>query len=349
VATIKGSSKEIVLKSAKNLTRILPNPIGETCSKISSPFASQVKTSLQEKQQIKIALVSLEMPDFLEKAQQHSIVPGEKPRTIDAAACDRWLLHWNSKDMREMHDRFSIALQSAIDQHNADVVCINELGFPTSSAAYSSRKAISAARKLASKNECLIVAGSSHDSRTCYNTGHLFFPDCPVYGMPYHKQVSATEVNEYISVPAKRISICINAFGLELCVLICLDLADYSTVASIVQAGDHIDFLLVPACTENVEALERVAKSVSAALPGGVAIVNRYFSTKNSSSLFLFGKQVTSTEVIRSENYGEICLYQINSDDFHDQKRSLINSIDDKLLWFFHRKRLRSIPLKATV
>ncbi|MFC1864736.1 hypothetical protein ACFLYG_02800 [Chloroflexota bacterium] len=72
---------------------------------------------------------------------------------------------------------------------NAHVACVNELGFPACDCIPLER-ADKWTREKAEEYGSLIIAGTCHDGRTWYNTGYLYYPDCPPFGYPFHKQVS---------------------------------------------------------------------------------------------------------------------------------------------------------------
>jgi hypothetical protein len=83
-------------------------------------------------------------------------------------------------------------------------------------------------------------------------------------------------MGEYISSPAKRRVLRIEAFGLAIATMICLDVADYVTLASVVRVRDKINMLLVPCYTKKWDKMLDVAKLASKALRGVVAMVNAH-------------------------------------------------------------------------
>ena len=58
--------------------------------------------------------------------------------------------------------------------------------------------------------------------------------------------------------------------------MICLDIADYATLASVIRVRDKVDMLLVPCYTEKFDKMLEVAKLASKALRGIVAMVNAH-------------------------------------------------------------------------
>lgn len=216
------------------------------------------------------------------------------------------------------------ALTEALDVSAVDIVVVNELGIPASSTSPSA-EFFRQTKLWAKKTYSLIIAGSFHDARTKYNTGYIFTPNSPSNGYAFHKQVSATDVKEYISVPPKRQSLIALAFGFKIGVIICLDLLDYSTVASLVDMRDAIDFILVPSHSdaESMQSLGRVAKIASQAMPGGVGIINCYDGQSPSSTMYIFGDlQTPIVDRQLADGSGWLHIYEVDWQWFTNEKKS---------------------------
>ncbi len=227
-----------------------------------------------------------------------------------------------------------------MEELGAKIVCFNELSFPSWNQE-PVKKAMDLTRKLATEHRCLIVAGSTHDRRTLYNTSHLFFPGCDPNGLAYHKQISATSIGELVSVPAKRQTICTRVFGLNVAVLICLDLADFSAVASVVKLAERVDVLLVPCYSEWMDSLNRVAKSASAALQGIVALVNYRPPVPGAPCLVEeFGQPRSVDEAIELTSGGIIHTVRIQPRALQQQKLEIKGGADERMEWLFGAQNL---------
>jgi hypothetical protein len=255
---------------------------------------------------------------------------------LDTASCDRHLVKEGGFGPASKWDNYTHALAEALDKYRANVVCFNELGAPINPEGPSIRF-FNHVRKLSKQWKALVVAGSFHDFRTKYNTGYLFTPNCPEEGWSFHKQTSAVELGERVSVPPFRRSVVIPAFGVRIGVVICLDIVDYSTVASLVSLADLIDFVLVPACSFETQALERAARIASQGMPGGVGIINFDRGRKYSSSLYVFGEEIDPVESARlGGNSGWIDIYEITWDEFRNRKLSQDTPSD--VNWLFRSR-----------
>jgi len=254
------------------------------------------------------------------------------------------MVRYDSAKARTLLSSYKWGVTEALGHLKANIVCVNELGFP-SCRGEPYRRVIDFSRRKAEEHKAVIVAGSFHDARTRYNTGYIFFPEDDMEvlaaGTPFHKQVSATEVGkkdggllirtgEYISIPPERASLNFKAYGLSISVIVCLDLMDYSAVANVVKLQDAVDILFIPSCSESTDAMNRMAKLVSRAMPGGVAIVNYFRKRQVTSTLHLFDREdeepCTRVRNIPN-NGGRIFVYDIHYAEFKKEKREKQNSL----------------------
>lgn len=274
------------------------NPFSHHNDKISAPqivkhvFGNQ--DQIASFSTIKLALISFEMT----KLKQHSCYSYSRTSNdicIDDDSIERNLFY-HLDESRHL-DEYCKALDIAVLEHGANIVALNELGFPTSDQLPSSI-ANDHAVKLVQQKHCVIAAGSYHDSRTQFNSGHLYyFGDNQVNDVFYHKQVSAANLGELVSVPPDRHSIMVEAFGIRIAVVICLDMLDYSTMACLFDPAYYSNLILVPSFADNTTGMINAGKEFSEALPGIVAVLNK--NTKNGEKypgkILYFGREIVET------------------------------------------------------
>jgi hypothetical protein len=193
------------------------------------------------------------------------------PRGVDPEDCKRSLVALRGNLHERWLEAYKEALSYAVDEFRAHIICVSELGLPHRNVV-PLKEAQTFARKLSSDRNVLIVAGTSHDERTLYNTGYVYHPGSN--GWAFHKTLSASGMGELISSPAARRVLRVKAFGLRIAMMICLDIADYATLASVIRVRDNVEMLLVPCYTEKFDKMLEVAKLASKALRGIVAMVN---------------------------------------------------------------------------
>jgi predicted amidohydrolase len=131
-------------------------------------------------------------------------------------------------------------------------------------------------------------------------------------------------------------------FGLNIAVLICLDLADFSAVASVVKNSDRVDVLLVPCYSEYTDSLKRVAKAASAALRGVVALVNYRESPEPPCIVEEFGKP--SPSLVKAprelESGGIIHTVVIQPQALRQRKLEIKGSSEERWEWLFGAQNL---------
>lgn len=338
---------KIARESASEI--ILENPFHKNYKKISD-IRHYNSGQLQIKQDdIRIALVSLEMPDnkiAFSESQIYDSRYKKCPIFTDKERCKRTTHYYINEQTH--YENFQLALEIALEKYEADIVCFHELGFPTKN-----KKpfgiAVRYAKKMARIHNCIIIAGSWNDKRTLYNTGLVFYPEDvnDVNHEFYHKQTSANDVGEYISVPPNRSAVSIQAFGLRFGIIICLDLLDYSSIAPLCDRYNEIDFVFIPSFCDNITPMQRVAAYISEVLPGGVAIINRSLVGEQAHPgiTYFFGKKLEYSDknanyphyIIRSipNGKGKIILHDINYQEFTRIKQYTKQTIHEDLKWLF--------------
>jgi hypothetical protein len=321
------------------------NPFSIHCRKISKPWKIKYESSIVHKpiNNVRFALISLNKPggessedNLLDKplaSTKGDRIPIQLNNRwgLELESCRRSLYLSRHKEAYRYLNLYRDAIQIALEQEKANIVCVNELGISADVNGPLPRFFKQVGR-LVKDNAALVITGSHHDSRTRYNTGYIFYPGCPIYGQPFHKQVSATQgdIGEYISVPAERQSKVIRAFRLNIAVITCLDIADYSTISSLVQLDDKLDFILVPSCSPRTESLEEIAKMVSGVLPGGVFIINEYRRGKKPASFaYFFGSKdpIDYYKQVTLGDNGVIDIYDIPRKWFDYEKDSAQHSV----------------------
>lgn len=324
----------------------LENPFSKASTKVSSAWNVRIpslETLPRPKRKVRLAFVSLPAFENIQK-KTYSTMSDEHPLTdVDHTACKRRLVNCSDEIAKVLARQYRCAVSLALKKYKANIVCVNELGFPATEEG-PLRSEIEETKQLAEQCQALIIAGSAHDSRTFYNTGHLYYPGCATSGVHYyHKQVSANREDEFVSIPSERRTIVTQVFNLKVAVIICLDIADYSTVAGVVKLGDAIDLLLVPAYTKWIEPLEKVAAAASAAMPGMVALVNYYKPGKTPSYLYRFGSIDSGLKKVNHtpSDHGRIHLYDINVASFHKEKMDMQERVDERLTWLFGLKAVK--------
>ncbi len=119
----------------------------------------------------------------------------------------------------------------------------------------------------------------------------------------------------------------IRAFGLSFGVVVGVDLFDYSTVSSLLQLRDELDFVLVPTCSDRTEGLELVARMGSAVMPGGVAISNTYSKDKiSNATMCMFGERIKPRQSRLLGDSGIISVYHVDIGAFKREKLCQQNS-----------------------
>jgi len=318
-AKLRGMINEFsVRREANPFSNLVEKICGVTfVNKIDDPYRKRPKN----KENIRIALVSMPYVSF-DTVPHSSLSEGfARPDGVDDVAFLRQLVSFKADTADRMFNAFSEALETALHSNPpADVICFNELGLPATDMVPMLR-----AKELAwdksQKHKALIIAGSAHDSRTLYNTGYVFRPGGPEAGQGFHKSVSARSVGELISAPAHKSVAAVYFAGLRIATMICIDVADYASIASVVKVADGVDVLLVPCYTTKFEKMGAIADLTSKALPGVVALVNADLpGDAKVCRIARFGKSDEPNNELKTPAGAVISMLDINLSQFDEER-----------------------------
>jgi len=265
---------------------------------------------------LRICLVS--MPPLVPERdfRFHSYDTKSIPRGVQPDDCKRRLVALNRNVHKRLLDAYKEALLYAVDDFGAQVVCVSELGLPHR-AIRPLAEAQNFASQLSKSHNALIVAGTSHDSRTLYNTGYLYHPGGE--GWAFHKTLSATGMGEFIASPALRRVLTVKTFGLRIAVMICLDVADYATLASVIRVKEKVDMVLVPCYTQKFDKMLEVAKAASKALRGVVAMVNAHIPNA-VCHIARFGEDEEPVRTKKFKSGAVVSLVKIDYENFEQER-----------------------------
>jgi len=333
---------EAVWESLEPPTPHLRNPFTLLSEHVSrGRFLDAPQALSTRPKRLRVALVSLrrfEADDFTFESFSTLQEILKEQEGIDLEACMRRLVRLSRSSERVLRQRYLDGLRVALEDLQAQIVLVNELGFPALK--MSPRVAtLRETKRLADRHQALIIAGSCHDHRTLYNTCSIFYPGSPPLGSAYHKQVSALQAREIVSIPTVRETRVIRAFGLWIAVLICLDIADFSAVSAVVNCSDRADLLLVPCYSKKMETLTEIARATSRAM-GQVALCNYYTDSDEVSnrSMTRFGKDIRPRKVMNLNNDdGEVALYEFDPASIENQKLDRRKTADarERMEWLF--------------
>ncbi len=336
-------------QEVQSLPAELQNPFGIYAPRISifravNPLQDDNFTEAS-KSSLRLAFVSLpEISGGLKDLDLLGI--SEEPHSLhDSAQWHRYraVFHPSASDEKEFAASYKAGIEQSIEL-KANVICVNELGFPTSNGE-PDKGLLKWTWQIAVAKNVAIIAGSCHDIQTLHNCGYLFYPGCPPLGDAFWKQVSACEIGEHVSVPPHRESVSFRAFGWGFCVLICLDIMDYSTVASIAKGwtSNH-DLLIVMAYTKDIAFMERMFSSISRALPGCVVGINHDQDLpKYPVSFFLPGHDEPSKLARKKKikgHAGSITIVNLNKKKLDGIKRRAQKIKDPRMQFLLGRQKL---------
>lgn len=327
------------------------NPFSKNFAKISHPSLINIgalhPSITKFRGNLKVVLISLPEISQIVLKTLHATTSQKPIKDITTVATQRRLCSYSKNFTNYLYECYIEAIQYSVNKYNANIICINELGLPLNRSGLSaSSKAIKFARGIADSNKCIIIGGSVHDYRSQLNTSYIFTPGKTI---KYFKQVSATQECEYITVPPLRQTYSIGAFGISISTLLCLDLADFSSVISAVKGQDYSPHLLfVPAYSKYDEPLERLSITISKALSGGVIFVNFFHKEKPSHFIYMYGEDNPKSPIktklfpTKQDPQYSISLYKFDLDLLSSFKRGQ-KSLDEDTKWLFGLKEAENI------
>lgn len=330
-------------KIKNDLANIQPNPFCKNYNKISQSkyinLSELDMVAFPDMEELNVVLISLPSIDLKNHKEIHATKDNKSIRGFSKEITQRKLCKYSIKFGEYLFECYQTAVNYAINELKANIVCINELGLPINKTGNSAcKEAIDFSKKMAQENNCVIIAGSVHDPRSHLNTTYIF---CPRKVMQYYKQVSATTEGEFITVPPERETLTISVFGISISILLCLDLADYSSVVSAIRGQDYSPHLLfVPSYSKFYESLERLSTTISGALSGGVALTNFFHANKPSHFLHMYGSEIPQTTDVttlfpdeKSPEFS-VSLFKLNSRKLDSFKKGQ-KGLDKSMGWLF--------------
>jgi hypothetical protein len=330
--SVKRGIQDVGFRAEQGMPR---NPFSNLAGSLYRVGMHTAVTTDRRRESLRIALVS--MPTCEYEIEPFSTLRSRQlPAGVDAETCARRLVRVKNSVSAAMLAAFKEAIRTAVETLKADIVCVSELGLPTRNLMISS-EAVKYAYEASQKHEAVIVAGSGHDSRTLSNTGHLFYPGSPKTGQTFHKTISAVSTGEMVSAPAVRRILGVGFFGLGIAMMICLDIADYAALASVVKVGDAIDMVLVPCYTDKFEKMVDIATVASKALPGVVALVNANLvgSVAAPCHIAKFGALEKPSDVVALQSNALISVFELPQDEFVATRTRLKTAPENQMEWLF--------------
>jgi len=307
------------------------NPFFKLAEKLCKPH---VLTEIQGRPRpddgiVRIALVSMPAVPFAttDVRRAKSVRAGMDPNDVR-----RTLTNFSPTSVVKMRKAYKEALKAALEEHGAHIVCFNELGLPSKN-----MKPDDVENLVSRRHDALVIAGTAHDKVTMFNTGYLLHP--PKHTHAFHKYASAVTMHERIMTPAQRRVLIVSTFGLKIAVMICLDVVDYTTFASVMRASDYVNVVLVPCYTERFEQMQDIATVASKALPGVVALVN---SRQRAGSRYVAqcGEVLDPSAPQLLPGGAEIAVLSLNLNELEERRTDAKVNADPCLDWMFGSRYL---------
>lgn len=343
---------DAVSESIRIKRRIIPlelNPFSHIHLKISDVQVIEIRSLPEKNGHGDIIIAYISLPSVISNTIEYEVEKTNITTHIDKEANTRNLIYYGEEESDVLLKAFKKSIIYAIEKCKANIICINELGLPLKILNTDTRMsqarldALAFAKDKADTHKCLIFAGTTHDHRTFLNTAHIFYPGCQEYGICFHKQVSACDTTELISISPIRKSLILKAFGLRIGFLICLDIGDYSSVTPLVKLRDRIDILIIPTFSRKFEPLGDVAHFVCKAITGYAALINYYDKGTAGSHLYKFDEESTlelEKHKPEEDSNFEVNLHRLNLEELKNEKAQNTNKISPKIKWFFGLKKL---------
>lgn len=201
-------------------------------------------------------------------------------------------------------------------QDGADIICVNELGYPAYNCPAGSEICEADRRRLvdgdetfradvqalADKHNCLILCGTHHDASDIHNKAMIFFPEDQFSPREHIKLTTAKSINvrEIVRTPSNDEFILYRTRFGEIAVFICLDAYDLNMFFRQLYRGIHShdrndhtpDIIFVPAYSP--KPLEQACESLSYFAASTVV----YCNTKNKpfNGVYVGGESIEPLE-----------------------------------------------------
>lgn len=337
------AGQELGRKVQARLSRLSANPFATLVTNLYSVYAIPTPPLPRPSDgKVRIALVS--MPNFNYELREFPALRGSAPPGVEPSAYTRRMTRLDVPESERCLAAFREALTYAVDELNANVVCVNELGLPSRDM-QPLAAAQAFARSLSDQRKVLIIAGSGHDSRTYFNTGYIFHPGGPASGWAFHKSISATSTGELIAAPSERRIATVETFGFRIATMICLDVADYATFASLVAVADRVPIVLVPCYTHWFEKMAQIARVASRALPGIVALVNADLpnAAARPTQIAKFGEFIRPAERPPLASGACVSFLTVDHDTFEAERLKAKSNADPEIDWLFGSRQIPRI------
>lgn len=281
---------------------------------------------------VRIALVSMPPLDKAEwQLWDNDSTIRTVPPGVDRDDLKRKLVFLKRRAAQKALATYKDALTTAIDDFGAHIICVSELGLPHTDGG-PLRAASKFARDLSARRNRLIIAGTGHDKRTLYNTGYVYHPGGDGWG--FHKTISASGMGEKVSSPSDRRVLTVKTFGIRVATMICLDVADYATLASVIRVKERVDIILIPCYTEKFDKMVDVAKLASKALRGVVAMANAHIPNQRCH-IASFGKDEGPVDERRLASNAFISIFEIDHSQLERARTEAQQTPDPDVDWLF--------------
>ena len=308
------------------------NPFIQGASKVC--VIDVLKTSLEDEKLSTINFVSISLPKL-----HDSYVEGNNKSEPLIHTIYRYKENFRNEILTEYKE----ALLHAVKTLKGNIISFNELGMPLNEKGVADTKALNYTQNLATKYNCLIIAGTNHTKNGFLNVGYIFYPlvEKGDKYKTFFKNISAFKAYELIFTPSERKILYTEAFGLGLTFLICLDVVDFSNASRITANYIDIDFLIVPTYLSTYGPIEKVSSKISEAI-GGVLLTNRFTSISSPHSrMYLFGKNMDESSqpkiTYTKSKKTLITLRKINIENFKKEKKK--SKLSDNLEYLFNKKK----------
>lgn len=267
-----------------------------------------------------------------------------------------WVLK-NPRRRQRLCREFLSHVKEAADA-GANLICCNELAYPTSDDTEENRAFREAVQRLVNKRHVFLIAGSYHDRKRCYNLCPVFSPiparrpqGSSVGPFAHAKLTSAVKVFELIRIPSNRdLRYYVTSLG-SFNILVCLDAYDPSLVLRLIRmnyafsGGDKIEVVFVPSFSlEKGLSFARACEDLSYATASVVVYVNCRHS-EPLHAVYLAGKPLPPFRPRRRDTgcwskriSRNVSLHQIRYDACHQARVDVTDAYSPVFLYLIGQK-----------